>query len=74
MLFSRLKKKKPTQDYDREALRPVIRVSICTGEEVAGFRELKTGKFREVQLLREDGDLEDFMTRYGIREIPPREY
>ena len=27
--------------YDREALTPVIRCSICTGEQVAGFRRKK---------------------------------
>ena len=40
MLFKRKTKK---LDYDRENLRPVIRASICTGEQAAGFRNVKTG-------------------------------
>ena len=72
MLFSFRKKKQLT--YDREQLRPVIRVSICTGEETAGFRDLHTGKFREVQLIRSDRDLREFMELYGISQVPPREY
>ena len=32
-------KKAPSAAYDRDALEPVIRSSICTGEKVAGFRE-----------------------------------
>ena len=40
MLFGRKRKKCA---YDRENLRPVIRSSICTGEQVAGFRNIHTG-------------------------------
>ena len=68
------RKKKPREDYDRETLRPVIRVSICTGEQVAGFQNLTGGGFREVQLIRSRQDLQDFMDRYGISEVPPRIY
>ena len=72
MLFSRLKQKKaPAEAYDRTALEPVIRSSICTGEKVAGFRERETGRFREVALLRSSADLDDFKRRYGIEgEVP----
>lgn len=73
MFFNRKKRTKP-EAYDREKLRPAIRVSICTGEEVAGFRDLQTGKFHDVLLLREDADLREFMERYGLTETPPREY
>ena len=27
-------------------MKPVIRASICTGEEVAGFKDIRTGKIR----------------------------
>ena len=73
MFFFR-KKEKSREDYDRENLRPVIRVSICTGEEVAGFRNLHTGKFTDVQLLSDSRDLKEFMDRYGLSQEPPREY
>ena len=45
---------------------PVIRCSICTGEQVAGFRDPKTGRIEEVMLLRSPADLEAFKDRYGI--------
>lgn len=45
---------------------PVIRCSICTGEQVAGFRDGETGRFEEVMLLRSPGDLEQFRQQYGI--------
>lgn len=54
--------------YDRENLKPVIRSSICTGEQVAGFRNVHTGKFSEVMLIRGSGDLEEFLQIYGISE------
>ena len=54
--------------FDRTKLKPVIRCSICTGEQVAGFMHLDTGHFEEVALLREDRDLQAFRERYGITE------
>ena len=64
------KKKVPVpKEFDRENLRPVIRCSICTGEETAGFQNIHTGKFTEVMLLRSDGDLEEFKKEYGIDAV-----
>ena len=63
MLF---KKKQETRTYDKENQRPVIRSSICTGEKVAGFQDIRTGKFTEVMLIRTSGDLEEFRRLYGI--------
>lgn len=66
MFFKRAKEKKT---YDHENLRPVLRCSICTGEQTAGFQNIHTGKFREVTLIRTQEDLDAFMELYGIREI-----
>jgi hypothetical protein len=62
------KKTQPIKDWDRDNLTPVIRSSICTGERVAGFLDKTTGKFRDVQLLITDKDLDDFRKTYGITE------
>ena len=66
MIFDRFFKKPKKRSYDRENLRPVIRSSICTGEQVAGFRNIHTGKFTEVMLLRDESDLEEFLESYDI--------
>ena len=47
----------------------VIRCSICTGEQVAGFKDEKTGKFTEVMLIRDDNDLKKFMKMYGLKNV-----
>ncbi len=60
------KKAAPKKAYDPAVLTPVIRASICTGEKTAGFREAGTGKIREVMVLRNDEDLEQFRREYGI--------
>lgn len=71
MFRKRVKK----QTYDKENLRPVIRSSICTGEQVAGFRNLQTGKFSEVMLIRNGGDLQEFLDTYDLSETEVgREY
>lgn len=57
------------KDYDRENLRPVLRCSICTGEQVAGFKELHTGKFHEVMLIRDEKDLTRFKEIYDIDTV-----
>lgn len=64
----------PAEAYDRAALEPVIRSSICTGEKVAGFREKETGRFREVSLIRSPADLDAFKQKYGITDEIPTIY
>ena len=59
-------KKEEKKNYDHERKKPVIRASICTGEEVAGFLDLGSGRFEEVILIRSNRDLEDFKKTYGI--------
>lgn len=59
-------KKTVREGYDPQEKTPMIRASICTGEQVAGFRDLRTGKFEEIQLIRNTKDLEEFKKRYGI--------
>ena len=62
-------RKKKTLDYDRENLVPVIRCSICNGEQVAGFKDKRTGKFDEIMLIRGKKDLDEFMKTYGITSV-----
>ena len=65
-LFSK-KDKKPKYNSDEEI--PVIRCSICTGEQVAGFRNRQTGRFREVTLIRTPKDLESFKKDFGVEDL-----
>ena len=62
-------RKKKVKSYDHQRLEPVIRSSICTGEETAGFRDRETGHFTEVMLIRSEADLKAFKEEYGIDEI-----
>ena len=60
------KKQRPVGTYDHENKKPMIRSSICTGEQVAGFKDLHTGVFEEIMLLRNAADLEAFKEHFGI--------
>lgn len=60
--------------YDPEKQKPVIRCSICNGEQVAGFKNLETGLFEEVMLIRDERDLEAFREKYGICGEIGKEY
>ncbi len=63
------RKKKEGKTYDRENQKPVVKCSICNGEQVAGFKDLRTGKFEEIMFIRTDADLAEFKEMYGIETI-----
>ncbi len=60
---------RPKKTYDREMLMPVIHSSICNGEKVAGFKNIHTGEFTEVMLIRSEKDLETFKKDYGLEKV-----
>lgn len=61
--------------FEREYHKPVIRSSICTGEQVAGFKDIRTNRFTEIMLVRNNEDIEEFTQKYGIsREEIRREW
>ena len=59
--------KKETKSFDRETETPIIRASICTGEQVAGLKDKRTGQFKEILLIRTPEDRRKFLETYGIR-------
>ena len=63
------KKKKLKAEFDRENQKPILRCSICTGERVAGFKNIHTGKFEEVMLIRNVKDLDVFKVMYDLDEV-----
>lgn len=62
------RRKKQQLAYDKAKKKPVIHISICTGEQVAGFRDIETGKFEDVMLITKEKDLKAFRELYGIEE------
>lgn len=65
-LFSKKKSeypKMPQGDYD-----PVLRCSICTGEQVLCAREHSTGHLLELMLIKSPAQLEGFCDANGISE------
>ncbi len=62
-------KKAIKKTYDRDRKKPILKCSICNGEQVAGFKDLQTGRFEEGMLIRNDKDLKVFMEMYDISEI-----
>ena len=68
------KKKKISKSYDRENTKPVIKASICNGEQVGGFKDIHTGKIEEVILIKDLADLRLFKKMYGLDEEIAKEY
>ena len=68
------RKKSKQLTYDSINKKPIIKASICNGEQVAGFKDINSGKFEEVMLIRGSADLELFKQQYGITEEIGKEY
>ena len=62
------RKKRSAGSFDRTGKIPVIRSSICTGEQTAGFQDEATGKIQDVMLIRGREDLRAFMEEYDLDE------
>ena len=62
------RKKEKQESFDRLTEKAVIRSSICTGEKVAGFKHVQTGQFRDVMLIRNEKEKQEFLKRYGLME------
>ena len=65
-MFQKFHSKKSWPEIDLAGKQPVLSCSICTGEQVAGFRDEKTGRVEEVCCIRSDADLSAFREQYGI--------
>ena len=51
-MFGKKKTNIPIIPYNPETYRAILKCSICSGEQVAGFKDKLTGKFTEVCLIR----------------------
>lgn len=61
------RKRNSQKAYDRTGKIPVIRASICTGERVAGFKDVKSGRFEDLMVIHSDRDLQKFLKEYEVR-------
>lgn len=68
------KKKAVVLTYDKKNKKPVIKSSICNGEQVAGFKDIHSGKIEEIMLIKNQADLDKFKEMYGIKEEIEKEY
>ena len=60
------KKKNNKKEYDKGKYNVVIHQSICTGEMVIGFENKKTKEFIEMELIKDNNDLNKFLNDYDI--------
>lgn len=56
-------------NYDPAEQKPVIKCSICNGEQVAGLKNIKTGKVEEIMVIRGEQDLETFKQMCGVTDV-----
>jgi len=68
-MFGKSKVFIPKVAYNPDTQKPVLKCSICNGEQVAGFKDKATGKFTEVCLIKNDKELDAFMDVYDLTSI-----
>lgn len=60
---------KETIPFDPQKQYAVIRSSICTGEKVAGFKNIEDGHFTEVMLIRTEEEEQRFKKIYNLETV-----
>lgn len=68
MLFKRFIRE-PELPYDPKTQVPILKCSICNGEQVAGFKDIRTGKFHEEEMIQSPEQLQLFLKRCRIDHI-----
>lgn len=68
-MFNKKKPPNPIVPYDPATQIPILKCSICNGEQIAGFKDLKTGKFTEVTLIKDSTDLDIFLKMYNLTSV-----
>lgn len=68
------KRQQHVTSYSSDRYVPVLRCSICTGEQTAGFRDRETGAFHDIMLIKNDHDLQEFRELYGVSGELKKEY
>lgn len=68
-MFKKRKKSIPQIAYNPETHKPILKCSICTGEQVAGFKDKENGHFTEVMLIKTPQDLDVFKKTYSLQNI-----
>ena len=69
MIFQKKKQEIQRLEYDSIHQKPILKCSICNGEQVAGFKDTRTGKFHEVMFVRNEKDLQTFKEMYGLKDV-----
>ena len=73
-MFNKKKKKTYEEEYDLKKYIPIIHASICTGEQVIGFKNKETNQFIEISLIRDVKDIENFRKKYNVVGEIKKEY
>lgn len=60
-------RKKKKIEYDSGKQMPALKTSICTGEKVAGFIDIDTGKFHDYMLIKGSQDLIEFCDSCNVQ-------
>ena len=69
MIFQKKKQETQKREYDSLNQKPILKCSICNGEQVAGFKDNRTGNCREVMFVRNEKDLQTFKEMYGLTDV-----
>jgi len=56
-------------EFNPEEESPLIKCNTCNRDMVAGFKNKKTGEFREVMTVNSDEEIEKFAAACGVTQV-----
>lgn len=55
--------------FNPEREYPAVHANTCNRDLVAGFKNKKTGEFREIEPLKDDSEIEGFARKCGVESV-----
>lgn len=74
MHFFGRRQREVSAGYDPDNWKPVLKCSICNGEQVAGLKNVHTGEWKDQTLISSPADMEKFRKKHGIDGEITKEY
>ena len=71
-LFSK-RSRSSAMGWDPDKEFPVLKCSICNGDQVLGLKDKNTGEFTELACIKDSKELAEWKKTLGVSEIP-KEY
>ena len=68
-MFNKKKQEKGSFNYDPLTHKAILKCNTCNRDKVFGFKDVRTGEFFEIAMIKNDLELESYMKEFGIDHV-----